>query len=429
MSHYQQYSTAVKIYYSLGLEKTLIDKSIRDQIPRSTTTTWKQYDHKTVIGLELEKDLPKHLKQLEVIYHPAAKIPREAFVACMQFVVLLSSVIGKKQLRKVFRDNKHKFINFLEQYSEVFSYNKLAEILDISTKTLYNWKQHVAFKCEASALFKCVKRHPNQATIQEVNTIKEWLSKPDYGHWGIHSIWAVAFKQGLTHLSKQTWSHYNKIANIRPKRRKGRKSTSVEPLRASKIHQIWHADITVFKTLDEMKYYIYTVMDNFSRYILSWRIEPVVSAKIRLETIQEAIRNAFGTHNFSDLQLVTDGGPENDNQTLRSFIQQNQASIHHDIALRDIRQSNSMMEAFYSITKYSCLYLHTIRNYHELLRIFQDWIHEYHLEKPHYALGIYTPAEILNGADKYQKFEQRKKQAAIDRRAFNQNANCVLKCH
>ena len=239
MRNYQQYSTSIKVYYSLGVEKTMIDKTIREQIPYSTSKAWKSYADKPVIGLEFEKDLPKNLKELEVLYHPAVKIPKDVFVACMQLVILLSNVIGKQQFQKTIRNNKDQFINFIEQYSEIFSCDTFAQILNISTKTLYNWKQQVKFKCEASALLKCVKRHPNQATIHEVQIIKERLTNTDFGHWGIHSIWAQAFKEGVTNLSKQAWYHYNKLLVFRKYSKKGRKPPNADPLRAEKMNQIW----------------------------------------------------------------------------------------------------------------------------------------------------------------------------------------------
>ena len=169
-------------------------------------------------------------------------------------------------------------------------------------------------------------------------------------------------------------------------------------------------------------------MDNYSRFIHSWRIEKVVSAKIRLETIQEAVLNAFAGKEFENLQLVTDGGPENDNQTLKDFMSKNQ-TINHTIALRDIVQSNSMMEAFYRITKYQWLYLRKIENGVQLNNEFEKWINEYNFEKPHYALGIYTPFEIVNGSNKTETFSERTRIAAKKRREFNKNVACQSKCN
>ena len=170
-------------------------------------------------------------------------------------------------------------------------------------------------------------------------------------------------------------------------------------------------------------------MDNYSRYILSWRIEKVVSAKIRLETFQEAIHSTFGKKSPSSfIQLVTDGGPENVNTTIKEFMDENSATIHQTIALKDIVQSNSMMESFYRITKYTWLYRKNIKDYNQLCHEFENWIQEYQFEKPHYALGIHTPYEVMKGADKLQLFSERMKQAAKKRREFNKNVGCNKEC-
>lgn len=170
-------------------------------------------------------------------------------------------------------------------------------------------------------------------------------------------------------------------------------------------------------------------MDNYSRFIHSWRIETIVSAQIRLETIKEALKNAYGEDPPDQIiQLITDGGPENDNLTLEHFMQENQTSIKHDIALKDIVQSNSMMEAFYSIAKYRYLYLQPIHNTKELITQFKSLIQEYHFEKPHYALGIYTPSQTLNGADPKKSHKSIYLEAAKERRVINKRNNCGMNC-
>lgn len=167
-------------------------------------------------------------------------------------------------------------------------------------------------------------------------------------------------------------------------------------------------------------------MDNYSRYIHSWKIETAVSAKTRLATIQDALQTTFKGVEFKNLQLITDGGPENENLTMREFMQQ--LSIQHSIALRDIVQSNSMMEAFYRTTKYRRLYLKKIENGKQLHKEFEHWIDEYNHHKPHHALGIYTPFEVLNGKQKKESFKERMIAAARERRLVNKNASCNVKC-
>src|SRR5690606_11423922 len=79
----------------------------------------------------------------------------------------------------------------------------------------------------------------------------------------------------------------------------------------------WHADVTAFLTTDKVKQYIYVVIDNFSRKILSWLTADSVSAGLRKTTIEEALEN-LNAHHHLEIQL-TDGGPENEAPPIFSF--------------------------------------------------------------------------------------------------------------
>lgn len=427
---YKKYSTALKVYVSLNMEKEKVKPDLLLKIPKSTIQYWKNKESdyaEKIIGYNLEEQLNKDLDKWKCVYHPANQIPLKTFMAFSQLLCLIVSFFEKKLLQKHLRANKTKFIQFISDYNNELSIKKLSKLLNISDKTIYYWKQQIQFTCNKSPFSLCVKRHPNQATKQEVEVIQKYLNDSKYAHWGIQNIWAKAFKENHTKLSKYAWYHYNKLLKIRKNVSKGKKHT-YQPIIASKVNEIWHADITVFKTLDGMKHYIYTVMDNFSRYIISWRIETVVSAKIRLETIKDAIQNAFdGKIPKKQIQFITDGGPENDNITLKKFMNQNQSYIKHDIALKDIVQSNSMAEAFYSTAKYRYLYLQKILNREELLAAFKYLLNEYQLEKPHYALGIYTPSEVFNGQIPKNNFTETFVKAAAERRKINK-LGCDLSC-
>lgn len=428
MKRHNTYSTSLKAYYALGIEKQFVPNELRQLVPASTASGWKDLNTSGIIGIELDKKLPKDAGELDALYSPEGKIPRKMALVMTSYIKVVRDAVGVKTLRKAFKSHKEAFVNFVIDNKSVLPVKDFSEIIQLSTKTIYGWIHQVKYACDYSPIALCAKRHHNQAPIFEVQVIKEWLSKPEYAHWGIHSIWAKAFKEGVTHLAKQSWYRYNRILQIRKAIQKGTRPKRNSVI-AEQLHQIWHADITVFKTLDGIKYYIYTVMDNYSRYILSWRIEKVVSAKIRLETIQDAIASTFGSSSPNNsIQLVTDGGPENVNATLKEFMKNNSSTIHQTIALKDIIQSNSMMEAFYRSTKYDWLYRMKIKNYEQLLLEFKNWIQEYHLEKPHYALGIYTPNEVLQGADKKQNFSQRMTEAAEKRRNFNKNVGCNKEC-
>ncbi len=426
MPAYQKYASSLKICFALGLQYQWIDPHTRNQIPHTTAAYWKKHTNADeFIGQNLAREISQNLSDIQNAYHPANAFPLKIFKVYCRLAIKIVNLFSKASIKKTLIDHKKEFIHALDQATPHISYKSIAKLLHISPKTLYHWRTLVRFPCPESPLNLCAKRHPNQATLHEVNTIRAWLKNPDFNHWSIHAIWATAFKTHKTALSKNAWYKYNACLNLRPKANLPKKPKKT-PLRAFQINQIWHADITIFKTADGNKYFIYTVLDNFSRRILDWQIHTRVSAKHRLNSIKNALNFAFSSKIPPQLQLVTDAGPENNNSTIKEFLQN--SGVQLSIAQVDIPQSNSMMEAFYHTAKYRYLYQKPIQNLQALTLRFQELVHEYNFIKPHYALGIYTPNEVYNGADPNTSHRDIYAQAAIIRRETNKNTNCPLNC-
>lgn len=383
-------------------------------------------DPNSILGIKSETSKNQIQDKKKEIKTHSSEIQLDVF---KDFTSLFMKGLNQKRIKKELRKNKVKIINFLDQYSDQISYKEAAEVLPISLQTLYGWRSEVKYKCDASSLLQCAKRHPNQATIMEVKTIEETLLNPNFEHWSLKSCWADAFKCGKTKLSYPTWSRYNNLLGFRKTDRKKYKKKPYDPIRATYVNEIWHADITVFKTTNRQKCYIYTVIDNYSRYILAWRIETKVSSKYRLETIKEALQFAFGDKPIKKLQLITDAGPENNNKLMKKFIASLEWELKHDIALQDIDQSNSMQEAVYKTLKYRYLFQMENPNYEALVENFKKFLDDYQNKRPHYALNIYTPSEVYNGADFHFSRTKILKEGAIERLQYNRNAKCSQKCH
>lgn len=96
-------------------------------------------------------------------------------------------------------------------------------------------------------------------------------------------------------------------------------------VRAEKPNEIWHMDVTRYKTIDNKMMYIYTVMDNFSRKILAWDVSENLSGQIRLNSLNSVINEQFlekkiVKNEIEKLDLIVDGGSENNNITIHEFI-------------------------------------------------------------------------------------------------------------
>jgi hypothetical protein len=77
-------------------------------------------------------------------------------------------------------------------------------------------------------------------------------------------------------------------------------------------------DVYHFKTEDTIKFYIETVVDNFSRRIVTNDVSTVLSAKMRLSSLKRDINTEFNIKikSSSSLDLIVDGGSENNNATI-----------------------------------------------------------------------------------------------------------------
>ena len=125
-------------------------------------------------------------------------------------------------------------------------------------------------------------------------------------------------------------------------------------------------------------------------------------------------------------RLITDGGPENDNQTIKNFIYNAQIEIKHQIALKDIVQSNSMVEATYRWLKSSFLYGKKILNAVELEKYLQFYFYDHDEIKPHSTHRIYTPNEVYNGANPAISLTEVYQIASKNRRITNLASRCKI---
>ncbi len=104
---------------------------------------------------------------------------------------------------------------------------------------------------------------------------------------------------------------------VREKIKRVKKLTGIV---SSRPNEYWHVDITYFTTKDGVKHCIYFLSDNFSRKILAWRLAFEVNWKYVKECIEDAYKIASGMENPLNLEIVTDGGPENTHHSLDLYI-------------------------------------------------------------------------------------------------------------
>ena len=397
--NYTTYHSNVKLCYSLGIEKQIFPEKFLEKIPKTTSHYWKTRKAENFCGSEYEEISNCSLQELKIIADMRVKHLRKVFVSFCRFYFLVLNVLEVKNFQKIVKNNRKILLPYIENMIEISGNKKMIlKLLRISSQQFGGWQKMKKYECKESLIWLCYKRVSRQISMKEILMIKNLLNDKKYLHWSSASVWGKAVKDGKISMSIQSWYHYAKLLGLGLKRKKFYKKRKRISVRAEKPNEIWHMDVTRYKTSNYKTMYIYTVMDNFSRKIVSWDVSEKLSGKIRLNSLENAIKEQFLERQVLynknlKLDLIVYGGSENNNVMIHEFIKNCKVGIDKKIALKDVLFSNSLIEGNNRILKQSYLKDKKLTQ-EELPNYIAESMKEYNSEKPHYTHKIYTPDEI-----------------------------------
>jgi hypothetical protein len=420
------YHTSIKTCYALGFEE-LLPKSLRKRIPRSTYHGWKAENEAKYVGHEFANRIAKNLDHAHIILNDKVKHERALFVAFCRIKITIIQLIGKPEFKKILQQNKSAVVSLIEKVKPIFGGTTMLKYFNLNSKTYSAWKASSLNFCKGSHLKVCFRKITRQITTKEVKVIKALMTNPDFSHWPAASLWAMAIRTEQAVMSRATWYKYTKMLQLERYKISRRFKPKKVPLRAERVNEIWHADVSIYITVDNVRFYIYTLVDNFSRMILAWDISTKLSARIRLKSIECAVKEQFNLNlRGQSIDLIVDGGSENNNGVIQNFIRDNQVKINKKIAMKDIVQSNSLIEATYKIMKYRYFHLKQIVA-DAMFEEMKCFVHDYNIVRPHYSHSYKTPHEVHYGIEPidYKKIINK---ALKDRVAFNRKQSCIFSC-
>jgi hypothetical protein len=338
---------------------------------------------------------------------------------------------------------KQKIVSTINRVKNIIGFDRAVRYFKIAKSTCYNWLKQISYSCTDSTNGLCLRFFPSQLTIMETDSFKEIVINKLKLFWPFSSIWGYAFSKGIINFSYTTFLRYIKMLKLGDKIRRYKRKRK-QGLVTTAPNQFWHADVTIYKTLNGIKTYIYLLIDNFSNFILSYRVSTTLSATIRKETVKDAY-DKYGNHNpkiiYSDVfpllnadltienyytHLLTDGGSEN--KGALDYLRDPDVRIKKLIAMQDIDYSNSAIKALNKIVKYQDLHLVNIPDVETVELNLNEWIPVYNNERPN-RKGCYlmTPFEIYNGKiiDK-TSIKKRINQARTERILYNRTHSCGI---
>lgn len=187
-----------------------------------------------------------------------------------------------------------------------------------------------------------------------------------------------------------------------------------------RIHELWQTDFTYFKILNWGWYYLSTVLDDFSRYILAWKLTPTMNASDVQDTLLLALDKTGLDHALVEHRprLLSDNGSCYLSKDLKLFlehkhIEHTRGAPYHPMTQGKIERYHRSMKNIVNLQNYFLP--------GELESQIASFVEYYNNQRYHESLDNLTPADVYFGRTKevLDKRAQIKKQTMQHRRLHN----------
>jgi putative transposase len=159
-----------------------------------------------------------------------------------------------------------------------------------------------------------------------------------------------------------------------------------------KPHEHWHLDIS-YVNIHGTFYYLTTVLDGYSRYIVHWEIRRSMTEQDELVVLQRAKEK----YPDETPRIITDNGSQFLAKDFKEFIRL--CGMTHVRTSPYYPQSNGKLERFHGSIKGECLRPGTPISLDDALRIVGRYVEHYNQVRLHSAIGYVAPADKLAGRE------------------------------
>ena len=166
--------------------------------------------------------------------------------------------------------------------------------------------------------------------------------------------------------------------------------------KSKRVNEMWQTDFTQFKVVGWGWYYLCTVLDDFSRYILAYRLAATMASTDVEQTLNIALERTGVTQVRVKLRprLLSDNGP--------SFISKPLADYLDHYKIKHIRgapyhpQTQGKIERYHRSMK-SIVKLDTYYYPWDLQQAIANFVDYYNHQRYHESLNNLTPADVYFG--------------------------------
>jgi len=167
----------------------------------------------------------------------------------------------------------------------------------------------------------------------------------------------------------------------------------------SRVNQLWQTDFTYFKIVHWGWYYLSTVLDDYSRYIITWRLCNSMMAEDVMNVLDSAISKTGVDHVnvYQKPRLLSDNGPCFISGELKKYLVKNdiphtRTRVYHPMTQGKIERYHRSMK--------NLILLDIYYTPEQLSEKIEEWVEYYNNHRYHEAINNVTPADRYFGREK-----------------------------
>ena len=262
-----------------------------------------------------------------------------------------------------------------------------------------------------------------EITEQERELIDEVKEQhPQYRH---RRIQGLLQQRGVYLSASAIYGHLKQQGQIEPYERRAAPWNSPR-YEVWQRNLMWGCDWTKLR-VGGVRWYLLTVIDFFSRWIVAWEVVPTVHAGNVKAMYQAGLKaQGISIHSKAKPELRVDRGSPNTSGITQEFFE----ALGAELSFARVRRptDNALTERFYGTIKQEEIYL--VGNYPDEISAREEiarYIERYHHSRPHQALMNFTPAhvhEVNNKSRLLAELKEIKRTTRQKRKAYwEQNRN------
>jgi putative transposase len=238
--------------------------------------------------------------------------------------------------------------------------------------------------------------HPARIADSERETIRQLLCSERFCDLAPAQVYATLLDEGRYLCSIRQMYRILHEHNLVGERRRGhRRQCYTKPqVHATGPNQVWTWDISRLPGPTRRTwFYLYVVLDIFSRSIVTWGVAAVESDKVA----KRMIRSACARHGIdpNTLTLHSDRGAQMTSNSMAELLEE--LGVTRSLSRPRVSNDNPYSEANFKTAKYRPEYPGRFTSLTEARTWARKFVHWYNHVHYHSAIGLLHPAEVHNG--------------------------------